>query len=243
MAYEKTVWVNGQAPALDADHLNKIEQGIADAVSVTLQTLTDEQKVQARENILAAPGGYGFGERPKKIDDPDKLSGTVDGVYHFASADHPIEGIVSGLLIHYQGNFLTVSSFCRQIFYAGIGRHSWLERIYANGWQPWEWVNPPMELGVEYRTTERFMGSPVYVKLVDFGALPDNTQKDVSVLDAGIMEYGIDLKMITYNKQAFKQYNGITTQVLQNGGITVVTNYNLSNIKAYFLIKYTKTTD
>ena len=25
MAYEKTVWVNGQAPALDAEHMNKIE--------------------------------------------------------------------------------------------------------------------------------------------------------------------------------------------------------------------------
>lgn len=25
MAYEKTTWVNGQAPALDAEHLNKIE--------------------------------------------------------------------------------------------------------------------------------------------------------------------------------------------------------------------------
>lgn len=87
------------------------------------------------------------------------------------------------------------------------------------------------------------MGSPVYVRLVDFGALPDNTQKDVSVLDAGTMKCGIDLKMITYNNQAFKQYGGITTQVLQNGGITVVTNYNLSNVKAYFLIKYTKTTD
>lgn len=57
MAYEKTVWVNGQAPAIDADHLNKIEQGIADAVSVTPQTLSDEQKAQARENIWAAKGG------------------------------------------------------------------------------------------------------------------------------------------------------------------------------------------
>lgn len=25
MAYAKTVWVNGQAPALDAEHMNKIE--------------------------------------------------------------------------------------------------------------------------------------------------------------------------------------------------------------------------
>lgn len=29
MAYEKTVWVNGQAPALDAEHLNKMEEGIS----------------------------------------------------------------------------------------------------------------------------------------------------------------------------------------------------------------------
>lgn len=53
MAYEKTVWVNGQAPALDADHLNKIEQGIADAVSITPQTLSSEQQSQARTNIGA----------------------------------------------------------------------------------------------------------------------------------------------------------------------------------------------
>lgn len=56
MAYEKTVWVNGQAPALDAEHLNKIEQGIADAVSITPQTLSDEQKAQARGNIGAMQG-------------------------------------------------------------------------------------------------------------------------------------------------------------------------------------------
>lgn len=31
MAYNKTTWVNNQAPALDADHLNHIEQGIYDA--------------------------------------------------------------------------------------------------------------------------------------------------------------------------------------------------------------------
>ena len=46
-------------------------------------------------------------------------------------------------------------------------------------WGEWEWVNPPMELGVEYRTTERYMGKPVYVKLVDFGELPNNTDKSI----------------------------------------------------------------
>ena len=35
-----------------------------------------------------------------------------------------------------------------------------------------EWLNPPMELGVEYRTTERWLGKVVYTKLFDYGTLP-----------------------------------------------------------------------
>ena len=34
-----------------------------------------------------------------------------------------------------------------------------------------EWVNPPMQLGVEYRTTERWNGYAVYTKLINFGTL------------------------------------------------------------------------
>ena len=36
-------------------------------------------------------------------------------------------------------------------------------------WNSWEWINPPMLLGTEYRTTERYLGKPVYAKLVDLG--------------------------------------------------------------------------
>lgn len=36
-------------------------------------------------------------------------------------------------------------------------------------WGEWEYINPPMESGVEYRTTERFWGRPVYYKIVDCG--------------------------------------------------------------------------
>ena len=41
-----------------------------------------------------------------------------------------------------------------------------------------EWLNPPMILDIEYRTTERHNGKPVYVKLFDFGALPNATMKE-----------------------------------------------------------------
>jgi hypothetical protein len=40
MAYTKTTWVNGSAPAINATNLNKIEQGIADAGPALIQTLT-----------------------------------------------------------------------------------------------------------------------------------------------------------------------------------------------------------
>lgn len=39
-----------------------------------------------------------------------------------------------------------------------------LRRAKSKGtWQSWEYVNPPMLEGKEYRTTERFRGKPVYV--------------------------------------------------------------------------------
>lgn len=33
---------------------------------------------------------------------------------------------------------------------------------YNGNWQPWEWINPPLLDGIEYRTTERHVGGPVY---------------------------------------------------------------------------------
>jgi hypothetical protein len=42
-----------------------------------------------------------------------------------------------------------------------------------------EWINPPMEPGVEYRTTGRYQGKPVYGQLVDFGTLPNASTKAV----------------------------------------------------------------
>lgn len=38
-------------------------------------------------------------------------------------------------------------------------------------WGEWEWVNPPMALGVEYRTTKRHNGKAVWVKSADIGSL------------------------------------------------------------------------
>lgn len=51
----------------------------------------------------------------------------------------------------------------------------------------YEYLNPPMQLGVEYRTTERYMGEPVYVKLVDCGLVVDGKIIDLGLSNPAII--------------------------------------------------------
>ena len=45
----------------------------------------------------------------------------------------------------------------------------------------WEYINPPMSTGVEYRTTKRANGAVVYTKRFSFGDLPNATAKRVQI--------------------------------------------------------------
>ena len=112
-------------------------------------------------------------------------------------------------------------------------------------WMPFEWVNPPMELGVEYRTVERYRSLPVYRKLINFGALPNATAKSVA--------HGID---VSYNN--FIAIRGMASggdiiefPVVNNGNLAgyayidgsnliVKTSTNLSTYNAVFELKYWK---
>ena len=44
-----------------------------------------------------------------------------------------------------------------------------------SAWGEWEWINPPMVAGIEYRTTERYLGKPVYAKASSVGDIAANT--------------------------------------------------------------------
>ena len=41
--------------------------------------------------------------------------------------------------------------------------------------EPKEWVSPPMQPNVEYRTTERYLGKPVYQMAIQTGNLPSGS--------------------------------------------------------------------
>lgn len=54
-------------------------------------------------------------------------------------------------------------------------------------WSEWEYDNPPMHEGIEYRTTQRWMGRPVYTKLINLGTLSAN--KDVPITPCSVTPY------------------------------------------------------
>lgn len=106
----------------------------------------------------------------------------------------------------------------------------------------YEYLNPPMQLGVEYRTTERYMGKPVYVKLVDFGALPNAASKS---LDHGIKNVSVPFSIEGHITNSSRNAVGSSDiwWSFTTSKIIAGTTTDMSTRNAYVKIKYTKTTD
>lgn len=264
MAFIPKTWVDEQI--VYAADMNRIEQGIADAVSFTSQTLTDPQKTQARKNIAAAPDGFGLGANGYPNPYTVVTSATIDaldrsGLFWYKDDATPIypDGYNSGTignLLHINGDTNNTLS-ARQIFYPywpyGEARTlniSCMRMRNTDGeWQPWEWVNPPMALGVEYRTTERYLGKPVYVKVVDFGSMPNATTKTLS---HGIANIAYPISAYGCTKDGWTSIPSVGVESLAeviavvsltNTQIRVWCKDDWTTNKCYITIKYTKTTD
>lgn len=106
-----------------------------------------------------------------------------------------------------------------------------------------EWVNPPMIIGIEYRTTERVMGKPVYVKFVDFGPGANNTEKSVEhgASNAIVINYGGYAKR--GNGELSVPWKTNSTLSASDTVIVMTSNANYSGYNVYVWIKYYKTTD
>ena len=104
-----------------------------------------------------------------------------------------------------------------------------------------EWFNPPTILGIEYRTTERYLGKPVYVKIVDFGALPANSKK---VVAHGIENLGY---VLDYSGSAgywvLSSVPWISNIEFTNTNIEITTNADEGAYATKVILKYFKYTD
>lgn len=126
------------------------------------------------ENVGAAPAGYGLGGGSALKD-----SAAWNGSGFFRTSTGTPNGInIYGCQVDLwgDGQFRALYGNNASDVYG-----SELHRVDINGYTgEWEWVNPPMATGIVYRTTRRYMGKPVYTKLIDCGTLPYNTHKNVS---------------------------------------------------------------
>ena len=85
--------------------------------------------------------------------------------------------------------------------------------LYGGRAYPWEWENPPMTVGNEYRTTERHNKKAVYTKLVNLGTLPGRNgnihvatgvsataivRATAQISDGSTMPYGYNRELISF---------------------------------------------
>ena len=182
-----------------------------------------------------APAGYGLGEISpyiaKTSESGEYDADTIDKTGFFAAKTNtPTGNWCYGLHVNRNASKafqLLTSEFSEKEFA--------LRKKISGVWQPWEWVNPPMEAGVEYRTTERYGGKPVYVKLLNFGTLPNSTSKSFAHKIS-------DLKFVVdiYGQGVAGQDVKVSVDTTN---ITITSTSNLSAVTAFPVIKYTKTTD
>lgn len=117
---------------------------------------------------LFAPSGYGLGVNAVGAAD---LNSCINCGWYWTSSDtknapdemkyatcHVIRRTANNIVQELTG--VLTNTGCKMIRITTDGGATWIE----------EWVNPPMKPGVEYRTTERYNGQPVYAKLVNQGA-------------------------------------------------------------------------
>ena len=217
------------------------------------QTLTDAQKTQARGNINAAPDGFGYGGAL------DTVSGATDEAFLAAVESKLTTMPPTGAMQINWGSYPALDGFFRVGTlakhgdqYASLTGYSYggtaITRCKSAGaWGAWEWVNPPMLLGVEYRTTERYLGKPVYKKLLSFtGAMTEG----YSDMDHNIANIAAIVGCYT------ELFAGATTlstpildgsaQIIFSAGLTAIRKTSVGNFSAYsarVLMSYTKTTD
>ena len=117
-------------------------------------------------------------------------------------------------------------------------------------WSEWEWVNPALHDGVEYRTTERYQGYPVYIMKKDGGAMP-SSGVDISVTfpdKASIIEYDVysyTKSNPNNSKQKLPMFN-LSTGAVMASARTILNKVTIRGFASngdynfYVIVKYTK---
>lgn len=181
-------------------------------------------------DVGAAPAGYGLGEKCITVSSWDDA--TKSGFYH-------CEGWSGYVTAHAGGD---ISQEC---FGQMSGKMYKRFRWYCDGsWKEWEWVAPPMHPGVEYRTTERWQGKPVYKQVLAAGALPASGSTHLNIPTSGTIDYILSAKGSVSGQRVFpsSKVAGAMTIDLEthSGGVDVYVSHDfLGGALFYVTVEYT----
>lgn len=118
-----------------------------------------------------------------------------------------------------------------------------LQRICRNSaWQPIEWVNPPMLLSKEYRTTERWNGLPVYAKLIYGGKSAAGGRNEIpyGVTVSNLVEQVITVGAVQQPFAISDNNYKVFVDACTSSAVTVYTGLSMGGKDIYVRIKYTK---
>ena len=197
------------------------------------------------EQVGAAPAGFGLGEKVNHILDLNDTT-LMTGFYTLGGPETvntpPLLPGSNSAVVYVQRRNNTIYQALRHGSYFAYRVHS-----ASTGWGEWEYENPPMQLGVEYRTTERYLGKPVYAKLVDCGYGPNSTSK--SILH-NFADYGMTVSAFgTVVSNGGKwEVHDVSSSTIRSIGATkeavfLFSSTDQTSNQVYVLLKYTKTTD
>ena len=227
-------------PGQDSEEATKYYTAFSEAVNnlpYPDATLSAANKAADAASVGAAlaqkaPAGYGLGApAPKNINNLDEVDGAGWYSMWFNAEDMPTGAIYGNwtfYVTHYGGqNYFAIRM---------PANHNWgdysvlseLTRWKREGvWQPWEWEHPPMVPGVEYRTTERWNGKPVYAMLVNCGGLPAGGSATVSIPASGTTEDIIFISGSGYGSRYFPSTK------IAGGAMSVEFETGVNNIGVY----------
>lgn len=256
------------------DNIELSQSGSTTTLSVPTDAVPtkDSTKPVQSGGVLAAlsnkaPAGFGFGDAVQSIETTSagesyetycaKVDAVLDGmpdktaklVLAYPPAVYGKAGTTISLLYKGDANYAVLSN----IGSADTGLCGWrmikLKKSSSDpsAWQPFEWEHPPMQLGVEYRTVERYNGKPIHIKAVSLGLLENNTSKSV---EHGISDFESCVECSGFSGPInLVGSGGVDSIYATTSRVGIDTNGSFSSaatsskLNTVAIIKYTKTTD
>ena len=190
-------------------HGHNVSDMIAGVLPITRGGTEATTPEQARANLGVAPAGFGLGEAVADVQD-----GVADYIDKTGFYKVDISGVTgqSGFAYGYHLQMDDNTAFQRFEQTLSNDNNITIQRHKRNGvWESWEYENPPLEFGVEYRTTKKYRGQPIYCKWM---ALGQSSAGTVSAPSTRTVEIGVDYSKVIYSSVMHYSNYTLSTEFL-----------------------------